>query len=220
MSKYLTLRQHTQAVFTLVIAFLLILASGGMKRKNFSNIEHTTNSVFEDRVVAQEYIHRLNNLFHEKKMVLTLPEKNEIDFIKTTEIKRLLNDFATTKLTKEESIYLGELRNDFLLLQSQEDKYSKNGYNTKIEYQVEANALLGKIGTSLDELSKVQVSEGRQLTQLSNKSLGMNQLLSNLEIASLVTIGILFLVILFRGENPKTAFKNLDIDQLSYEQFN
>lgn len=59
---------------------------------------------------------------------------------------------------------------------------------------------LTRINNDLDELSGVQLSEGRQLTQRSQRSLGMNQLLSRLEIVFLVIIGILFLLIVFHRE--------------------
>jgi len=61
---------------------------------------------------------------------------------------------------------------------------------------------LARINNNLDELSEVQLYEGRQLTQRSQRSLGMNQLLSTLEIVFLVIIGILFLLIVFHREKP------------------
>ena len=64
-------------------------------------------------------------------------------------------------------------------------------------------SVLNKISDNLDELSKVQLMEGEQLTQRSKRSLGMNQLLSSLEIVFLIIIGLLFLIIVFKPEKPE-----------------
>ena len=70
------------------------------------------------------------------------------------------------------------------------------------ELKDKISSMLARINNDLDELSEVQLSEGRQLTQRSQRSLGMNQLLSTLEIVFLIIIGILFLLIVFHREKP------------------
>ena len=55
MYKKLTLKQRLNTGFILAIAFLLVLTSNELNRRNFSTADHIVNSVFEDRVVALEY---------------------------------------------------------------------------------------------------------------------------------------------------------------------
>lgn len=202
MPRKMTLNQRVHASFILAMAFLLVLASNRLNQRNFSTVEHTVNSVFEDRVVAQEYIYRLNNLFHEKEMHLASTEWNYNDFSTSTGIKKLLADFAMTKLTNEESIQFNNLKENYAQLQTWELAYATNRSTIEMESKKEMGSLLQKISGNLDRLSEVQLSEGRQLTQLSTKSLSMNQLLSRLEVGFLIIIGLLILVIIFHKQEP------------------
>ncbi|WP_422083366.1 hypothetical protein [Ulvibacterium sp.] len=211
MPKKLTLKQRIHAGFILAIAFLLVLASNRLNRRNFSTVEHTVNSVFEDRVVAQDYIYRLNNLFHQKEMSLEVSEREELQSVADDNIVPLFENFAKTKLTQDESVYFKRLKENYWELQKLEkaffaDQEPKAGLGIK-----EMEVLLKKINENLNRLSEVQLSESLQLTQLSQKSLKMNQLLSMLEVVFLVIIGILFLLIVFHREKSNTALVKEDV---------
>lgn len=71
MYRKLNLNQLLTLDFFLTIAFLLVLTSNELNRRNFSTADHNVKSGFEDRVVALAYIYRLNNLYHQKWMGLT-----------------------------------------------------------------------------------------------------------------------------------------------------
>ena len=200
MLKKLSLKQRVHAGFILAIAFLLVLASNRLNRRNFSTVEHTVNSVFEDRVVVQEYIYRLNNLFHGKEMDLAQKAPTEIDLPANKSILQLLSDFEKTELTREESVQLGFLKENYMELRTLEKEIVVGPEANQKESKKEMAALLKEIGVHLDRLSEVQLTESRQLTLLSKKLLNMNLLLSRLEIGFLIVIGVLFLIIIFHRE--------------------
>ena len=64
------IKQRINSGFILAAAFLLVLASNRLNNRNFSTVEQGVDSVFEDRLVVQEYIYTLNNYFHEKELFL------------------------------------------------------------------------------------------------------------------------------------------------------
>jgi CHASE3 domain sensor protein len=175
----------------LAAAFLLVLASNRLNNRNFSTVEQGVDSVFEDRLVVQEYIYTLNNYFHEKELFLANNAVYLDKMPQHPDIKNILVDFANTELTIDESLHLDELRENYAALKRLEDN---QGNKEKII------SVLNSISNNLDELSAVQLSEGKQLTQRSKRSLGMNQLLSTLEIVFLIIIGVLFIVIVFKRE--------------------
>lgn len=200
----MTLKQRIHSGFILAMAFFLVLASNRLNQRNFSQVELTVNSVFEDRVVAQEYIYRLNNLFHEKEVLLASAEWSKKDWSVTKEVREILEDFATTELTKDESVHFNDLKENYAHLQAFEQNLIDGSSAKEKEAKKEITNALEEISNNLDKLSAVQLSEGRQLTMLSKKSLSMNQLLSKLEIAFLGIIGILLLLVIFHTDKKAT----------------
>ena len=192
-----TIRQRIHAGFVLAAAFLLVLASNRLNNRNFSAVEHGVDSVFEDRLVVQEYIYRLNNLFHKKELFLAKNTLDDKGLPYYPEIKTILADFEKTDLTREEALQLSSLNENYAELKTLEKAHLKHQASEE-----DIIAVLGSIGKNLDELSEVQLSEGRQLTQRSKRSLGMNELLSRIEIVFLIIIGILFLIIVFYRDKP------------------
>jgi hypothetical protein len=200
MREKFTIKRRIHVGFILAMAFLLVLASNRLNRRNFSTVEYTVNSVFEDRVVAQEYIYRLNNLFHEKELRLASTEWKKSEMKINEEINSLLSDFETTKLTQKESGYFEQLKSNYLEFHTLENSHLKN-QNT--DTKIKMSTVLNEINENLNKLSEVQLLEGRQLTQLSKKSLKMNKLLSTLEISFLIIIGGLFIFVIFDGKKSK-----------------
>ncbi len=186
----MNLRERIHSGIILAISFLLVLASNRLNRRNFSTVEHTVNTVFKDRVVAQEYIYKLNNLFHGLEMQLAIGDPLAPTDAAHAEINILLADFATTQLTAEEA-------QQFRALQKEHERLQTLVASNVPQEGNEKALLLQSIGTHLDQLARIQLSESRNLTQLSNKSLRMNQLLSNLEITFLILLGLLFLFVMF-----------------------
>lgn len=194
-------RQRIHTGFILALAFFLVLASNRLNRRNFSTVEHTVNTVFKDRVVAQEYIYELNNLFHEMELQLASGIMNESKGPTHSEITALLEDFGATELTADEAKHFRSLQENHIELQALGDATNTN---TKREMRM----LLQNIGNNLDKLAQIQLFESRSLTQLSNKSLQMNQLFSNLEIAFLIVLGTLFLFVMFQGTDSSGLMGN------------
>jgi len=195
MLKRRTIKQRIHAGFILAAAFLLVLASNRLNNRNFSTVEHGVDSVFEDRLVVQEYIYTLNNLFHKKELFLANSTTDNKAIPQYPEIKNILADFEKTDLTREESLFLTSLKENYAELKTLEINHTKNDSSKE-----EIISVLNSISRNLDELAEVQLLEGRQLTQRSKRSLGMNQLLSRIEIVFLIIIGILFLVIVFHRD--------------------
>ncbi|WP_437396117.1 MCP four helix bundle domain-containing protein [Flagellimonas lutimaris] len=210
MPKKMSIKQRINAGFILAAAFLLVLASNRLNQRNFSTVEQSVNSVFEDRLVVQGYIYRLNNLFHKMELAFVNNELNESFLTESSNIERILSDFEKTELTIKESEYLSDLRDSYVDLQLMEKSLLAKNELGRAEVKNEISSKLARINNDLDELSEVQLSEGRQLTQRSQRSLGMNQLLSSLEIVFLVIIGILFLLIVFHREKPSMQMVDED----------
>jgi hypothetical protein len=158
--------------------------------------QNTVNSVYEDRVVAQDYIYQLSGLFYQKELSLG----ENVGFFETTNdsITSLMSRFGETKLTRSESGFFIDLRKNYAELISLEDKLlqqTEAAGTTRKHIQLE----LHEIRKNLDDLEGVQFTEGAQMTQRSNRALGMNTLLSHVELVFLVIIGFIVMNMVLLG---------------------
>ena len=193
----LTIPQRIQIGLVLTMAFLLVLGSNRLDQRHFSIIQATVDSVHKDRVVVQDIIYKLNNIFHAKELRFVLKEISENSASENQKVEALLSDFRTTELTTKESKLLEELSVQFSNVRDLEKKMSHSNPISLAKNSSMAISTLRHIEDKLDGLSQIQVQQSGQLTQLSKKSLGINILLSQLEVAFMVVIGIAILALIF-----------------------
>ena len=193
----LTIPQRLQIGLVLILAFLLVLGSNRLDQRHFSTIQNTVNSVYKDRVVVQNFIYQLTSIFHRKELRILSNENDATVATENQKIQRLLTDFEATQLTPKEFNLLNKLKDQFSRLQELENRITETSGNELSTYTVAAGKKLGEVKSSLDGLANIQLKESEQMTQLSNKSLGINILLSKLEVAFMVIMGIAMLVLIF-----------------------
>jgi len=199
-------QQRMHAIFILGITFLLVLGSNRLYQRHFTTLQTTVNTVYEDRVKVQDFIYQLNNIFHEKELRLTAH-----DFILNQEenkkVENLLNEVALTELTTTEYNTLKTLTDKFKKLRILENKELQS--NNDIQSSIRSTSLktLSEIDDNLNILAKIQLEESKQLTQLSNKTLDNNILMSKLAFALLVLIGITLLALIFYPFKPQTVLE-------------
>ncbi|MDC6385713.1 hypothetical protein D2V93_09065 [Flagellimonas taeanensis] len=189
--------------FALVLgtSFLLILAANLIDYKYLSNVRHNVNSVYNDRVVAQDYIYQLSNLFYQKQLSMgengsSLHRNDQND-----SIDRLLFHFSKTELTRSEAGFFFDLQKNHGELMSLETVLSNGPKGPTMAIQQDIRRELQEIRKNLDDLESVQFTEGGQMTQNSNRSLGMNAFLSKMELAFLIVNGVVLLYMVLLGTN-------------------
>lgn len=187
----LSISQRIPIGLALIAAFALVLGSNRMDTRHYNEIHTRVNSLYQDRVVVQGYIHQLSNIFHEKELNIIRGKELTNESSVNEEVNAILNDFSQTELTREEAKRLNELEGLF-----EEYKTIEAGL-TDGNNQAAAINTLHKIGAQLDNLVAIQLDESGKQTILSNDSLRMTNLLSKIEIAFLVVLGIGVLLLIF-----------------------
>jgi len=183
-------KRRSKFAMVLGISFLLILVANLIDYKYLSNVRHNVNSVYNDRVVAQDYIYQLNNLFHQKQLSMGKNGGDPYRNGQNDSIDRLLFRFSKTELTRSEAGFFFDLQKNYTELTSLEKLLSNEPKGHKQAIWQEISRELYEIRTNLDDLENVQFKEGAQMTQSSNRSLGMNAFLSKLELAFLIVNGV------------------------------
>ena len=195
MIKGLSIKQRIQAGLVLTVAFLLVLGSNLLDRRYFTAIQETVKSIYKDRIVVQDYIYQLQDMAHEREVAFLKGEERNGLSGWHNEIKALLNDFSKTKLTRDEARLLKQLDDQFTALALLEAKNMEMDSDQRARTGVPVH--LTHIMDLLDGLEQIQLEQGGMLTQLSEKTLGVNRMLSNLEMVFLAIIGISILILAF-----------------------
>lgn len=180
----------------LAMAFLLVLGSNRLDQRHLSTIQTTLNSVYKDRVVVQDIIYQLTSIVHAKELRVLQPGNFKNSASENQKIKVLLTDFEATELTSKESKLLDELKVQFSTLRELENTMAITAAETSDNTTRLAGHTFEQIQEKLDGLSQIQLQQSGQLTQLSNKSFFMHNLLSKLEVAFLVIIGIALMALI------------------------
>lgn len=191
MSSNLSISQRIFIGLVLITAFALVLGSNRLDKKHFAEIDHRVNSLYQDRVVVQGYIHQLSNIFHEKELKIIQGKELADKTAVNEQVNNILIDFINTELTRDEAKRLNELKSLF-------ERYKKIEADlTNENNKTAAINTLHKIGEKLDSLVDIQLDESGKQTILSNDSLHMTTLLSNIEIAFLVILAAGVLLLMF-----------------------
>jgi hypothetical protein len=192
----LTVLQRISVGLILAIAFFLVLFSNRLDNRHFETIQNTVNSVYKDRVVVQNLIYELSTILHKKALRFSLDQTNYEAFtIENNEVATILTAFRKTELTSKEYNLLLELSEDFDHFLTLEKKMISP--QVTAHQKTEVLTALNSMRQQLDGLAKIQLEESEQLTELSNKSLGMNVLMSRLELGLMIVIGIAMMALIF-----------------------
>ncbi len=189
--------QRLHAGFILAIAFLLVLGSNRLYHRHFSTLQNTVNSVYEDRVKVQGYIYQLNNIFHSKSLRFITEDNFTSVATENEKEEKLLSQFALTELTTKEYSALNELSTQFQKLKIFENKVLESQDNLSNGVTILSLQTLKEIDNKLDVLATIQLEESKQMTQLSNKALESNLLMSKLSLGFLILIGLALLALIF-----------------------
>ena len=205
MSKKETLINRLNLGFSLAIVFLLVLATNRIDKKHFDTVQSTISTIYKDRVVAQDLIYKMNNIIHEKKLQFSNSNSYENHESQNKEFTTLIDLFSSTKLTPNEEKTFENLVRNFDSLINKEIEYSSKGENPQ-----SIISILNSIKIDLNNLSSIQISESKYLTGLAQKSLDTNNIMSNLEIAFLLIIGIIMQFAVFhRVKKSKSVDLNV-----------
>jgi hypothetical protein len=196
----MTFYNKVKWILSILSIFLVILATNLIDRKNFRIVTNSVETIYADRLVAQDIILDLYGLVWEKELVYVKYDNSSFKTKNTslnTHFKELIEVFSTTKLTEREAIVFGQLQKNF----ENQEAYERTLSESQVPNpEFEENLALLK--DNLDDLSGIQLEQGRRELIESKRAIKSVDLLTHLEIYALIIIAIaLQLVILY---NPKT----------------
>lgn len=184
----------------IVVIFGIVMATNLIDRNNFQRVNDAVVSIYEDRLVAKGLIFDMLQVIHQKEMAIATSDESFFQN-NNLQLSKKLNDFVSafekTKLTTEELKTLNELKENLVILEISEKLF----YDTKFTASAELKAQIQTVKINLNDLSSIQLKEGRRQMTISKKAMDMIELFTNLEIYLLIFIAIAIQVIVMY--NPK-----------------
>jgi hypothetical protein len=197
----LTLPQKLRTAAALIIVFLVILATNLIDSNHFSIVQTSLTSVYEDRLLAKNYIYKISRQMQMKQDILegSYPEDGvKVNEMANDSIAKLLSKYAETRLTEKESKYFESLSSKISSLNNYEEKFGIWGIiNGELASMNTAESYYTRIFDDLDALSEIQIIEGKREIFISNETINRSNLISKIEIGALIIIAVMLQLLIF-----------------------
>lgn len=192
----------------LALGFVLILATNLIDRRNFQRVGDSVATMYEDRVVAAGLVYDMGVLLTAKRVAVAGEEASYFSgpYLKDrAAMEALVDRFAHTRLTVEEEGAFRRLKVNLGTLEAVEDGFAKDpGAVASPEGQQQFRGAAEAVSKDLQALSRIQTGEGRRQQLMATKTMGSIEMLTRLEMAFLVAIGITLAgLVLYRPRRPE-----------------
>lgn len=188
-----SIKNKIAASIALLSLCLLVLLSNYLDRIHTQNVKNSIATLYEDRLIADDYILKMTNNIYQIREVLNSTDSNNL---KSNAINQLIADFnhsyniyIKTKLTATENATAIELINS---LKNFEQKNSNNNY--------EASNHTGMALTSLSKLSSIQLDESKLIMKNAEAEYANIKTTSQLAFAIIIIILLVLQAIVFSAK--------------------
>lgn len=188
----------------LILVILLIVATNFIDRNNYQRIQDSVYSIYQDRLIAKDYIFDIQLRVHDKELLLSIKNDSLFTAQQATskkEILELVDGFSNTNLTREEKRVFANLEEEVNSLFTLETAYNNAVDKTPATNRIKSQ--IAAISSTLSDLSDIQISEGRRQMQVGKKAMESVELLTQLEVWIMIVLGIIIQFIILY--NPKKS---------------
>lgn len=195
-----SIQNKLAASAVLILLCVLVLFSNYLDRTHTDNVKSMISTLYEDRLIAEEYILKMTSGIYQVKEVLN---SNADDASKMNGINNLLMNikegnsaYQETKLTEVEKRKADELST--ILSEFGSDHLE----NTQLQLQL-ASKLLG----ILDQLSNIQLNESKQIMKRAEALYTSSKISSQFVFALIIVILLVLQALVFSSRTIMSRFK-------------
>jgi hypothetical protein len=186
-------------ILGILMIFILIITTNLIDRNNFVRVRDSVVTIYEDRLIADDLVFEMLKKIHKKELAIASSDSiffNQENPKVNESLNALVSKFEETKLTAEEVIIFKDLKQNLQVLMEAEQKLT-----TTNKMQSQVNHQLQSLKSNLNDLSKIQLSEGSRQMSISKKAIDTVELFTQIEIYVLVFLAIVIQIIVMY--NPK-----------------
>ncbi|WP_047546038.1 MCP four helix bundle domain-containing protein [Psychroserpens sp. Hel_I_66] len=181
-------------ILGILIIFILIIATNLIDKNNFVRVRDSVVTIYEDRLIAKGLLFEMLKSVQRKELAISLSDTTfyNTENSKVNEnIQSLVSRFEQTKLTKAEAKVFNDLKINVQSLLDSESQLLISDYNNNSQVLNQ----ITNLKTNLNDLSKIQLSEGSRQMSISKRALDTVELFTQIEIYILVFLAIIIQVI-------------------------
>lgn len=189
-------KEKMKAVAVLLLIIVLILVNNISNRKTFSKLNESIASIYKDRLMPATYIFQLTDHLYQKKFLLNEMQANDNAAIATrhdSAIHAIIKTYEATFLTPAEKKHWVAFKKELEQYNTLTSGLYKNS-NT-------VNESFDNVMQRLNSLSEIQASEGSHIFSIARIDVGGTIIMSHLEVALLLILGIFALVLISANDN-------------------
>ncbi|WP_421826876.1 MCP four helix bundle domain-containing protein [Larkinella sp.] len=209
------IQQKMKAALLLSGIMVLIVLSTFLSRSNINDIDKSFSSIYKDRLIpAVDMVHLIENLYIkrlvvEKHLMASTPSTPaEIKAQLKTQnqsIDSLIRNFEKTFLITEEAKSLHDFKNrvsDYAILENRILHLSESGNKEagRKLFNGKGSQTFQRAIACLNELTQIQYTEGQSLVKESKTESSQFNLISSLQIAVAIVIGLLILGLIYNSK--------------------
>lgn len=198
-----SIKNKLLASIVLLALCLLVLLSNYLDRIHTQNVKSSISTMYEDRLVAEDYILKMTSNIYQIREILNADLNNTS---KSNAIKKIIENFnytynaySKTKLTKLEKATTVELTNYF---KKMEQKVLSQNFQPTVYTE---KALL-----SLTKLSNIQLDESKSIMKKVESQYATIKSSSQFAFAIIIIILFVLQIMVFSGESILPIIKTKD----------
>ncbi|TXF87903.1 chemotaxis protein [Neolewinella aurantiaca] len=190
----MTLFNKIKWILGIAVVFLLVITTNLVDRQNFMIIEASIETIYADRIIAQDIIYDISNEVAQIEVDYAKSGSDQLNVNLSSNndsIEEYIRLFAATKLTAKEKMFFDRLKESLKDLKSTAASAAADEESAE---KMKANLMT--VREQLDELADIQVQEGKRELYESKKALGSAYLFTQLEIAALIIMAVIVQIII------------------------
>lgn len=203
MNALYTIRNKGKIALMFFALIVLELFSCISNETNMSEMEDTFSKVYSDRLIAHNYLYKLEDQIYRRKLAFSENGGNvslKDSDASATELKTVLEKYAETKFTKKEEIIFMEFTRSSEILSALERRCVNDQGILTNNLISEHDNITNKLLNQLQQLSAIQLSEAKSLEASSKRIVAHSSILSQFNWAMIIILGIVIQVLVFSSK--------------------
>lgn len=197
-----SIQNKLTAAAVLFALCLLVLLSNYHERVHNDEVKEMISTLFQDRLIAEEYVFKLsNNVYQIREKLNTIEQKTGIINLNIANIDSICNVYEKTKLTELEAVKFKEFKQLIDKIKSVKNE------TANIVLPLTSNAL-----SLLSALSTIQIDESKSIVNQSEQQYRFSKLSSELAFAIVIILLIVIQVLVFSSKTFHISNKNINLN--------